>query len=285
MNEGYLCVVQNTADVDYLKLAYLQAMSCYITQPKINNFSILIDKETFKLVEDKHHKVFDTIIMIENDDAIDSKIKQQNEAKVFDASPYKRTIKTEADMLFSSDYSWYWDVCNPLNMVFTQQVYTYRNQLINNRSQRQLFDQNKLPNIYSGWTYFTFDKECKTFYDTIKLIVKDWAWYRDQYLINCRYDTPRTDELYAIAAKILNTTLIDTKFGFVHMKSELLGLSKQVDWTKILKFELHNDFTPVVGFVRQSKPLHYQVKTFVTNEMIEKYEQRYNDVLQQRMVG
>ena len=47
MSLGYLCIAQNSGDTDYLRMAYLQALSCKLTQiPEISSFSVIIDKET-----------------------------------------------------------------------------------------------------------------------------------------------------------------------------------------------------------------------------------------------
>jgi hypothetical protein len=273
MTAGYVCVVQNS-EVDYLRLAYLQALSCQLTQSKVKSFSIITDVATANQITDQQRAVFDQVIVM-NTDLATGTIKQQNESQVFRLSPYKRTIKTEADMLFTADYSWLWDVYNPYTMLFTQTVYTYNHKKVTNRSQRKLFDDNLLPNIYSGWTYFTFDRESKKFYDTMQTIIADWAWYRDQHLVNCRYDTPRTDEVYALTAKILNIPLIDIGWGFVHMKPELQNLHRDTEWIEQLNIEIHNDFCPSIGFFRQTRPLHYQVKSFATDEIIDQYERGY----------
>ena len=271
MSRGYLCIAQNSDGVDYLRMAYLQALSCKLTQSSVRNFSVIVDKETADHVTVSHREVFDKVIIFKNNLAENSKVKQQNESQVFNCSPYKETIKTEADMLFTTDMSWMWNIYSQFVMNFTQTVYTYNHKVITNRSQRKLFDDSFLPNIYSAWTYFSYDLQSKKFYDTMRSIMDDWDWYRDEYLINCRYETPRTDEVYAIAARIMNMPLDNIKFGFVHMKSQLQGV-RISDWTKELYTEIHDDFGVVLGFHRQTKPLHYHIKTFVTDELIDRYE-------------
>ena len=46
MSRGYLCIAQNSDGVDYLRMAYLQALSCKLTQSSVRNFSVIVDKET-----------------------------------------------------------------------------------------------------------------------------------------------------------------------------------------------------------------------------------------------
>jgi hypothetical protein len=277
MSSGYLCIAQNSGDVDYLKMAYLQALSCKLTQSIDNNFSVIVDAETHEQVTDAHRAVFDKIIVLKHDLAKNSKIKMQNECQVFAYSPYKSTIKTECDMLFTTDLSWLWNTYNAqFTYSFTQSVYTYDGHVIDNRKYRQQFDENLMPNIYSAWTYFRYDTACKEFYDTMRFIIDDWDYYRDNYLINCRYDEPRTDEVYALALKILDIKPRDTGFGFVHMKSELQHCPSKQPWQEQLNWDIQPDFIPTIGHYKQTRPLHYVEKTFATDELLDRYKHEYD---------
>ena len=281
MSSGYLCIAQN-GEHDYLRMAYLQALSCKLTQRDVTNFSVIVDRKTADQVTEEHREVFDKVIVLKHDFAANSKVKMQNEWQVFNYSPYKNTIKTECDMLFTTNLDWLWNTYNPFTYSFTQSVYTYDGHAIDNRKYRQVFDDNLLPDIYSGWTYFTYDTACKEIYDTILLIMEDWAWFRDNYLVNCRYDEPRTDEVYALALKILDIKPRDTGFGFVHMKPKLQNLSSTRDWTEQLVFELDSKFTPTIGHYKQTRPLHYVEKKFATDELLDRYLHEYR---RRRMVG
>jgi len=285
MSSGYLCIAQNNGEVDYLRMAYLQALSCKLTQSLDNNFSVIVDKETAECVTDTHRAVFDEVIVLKHDLAQSSKIKMQNECQVFAYSPYKSTIKTECDMLFTADLSWLWNTYSQFTYSFTQSVYTYDGHVVDNRKYRQQFDENLMPNIYSAWTYFTYDMTCKEIYDTMRNITYDWDYYRDNYLINCRYDEPRTDEIYALALKILDVKPRDTGFGFVHMKSELQRCPSKQPWQEQLHWDIQPDFIPIIGHYKQSRPLHYVEKTFVTDELLDRYEYEFNRRRDQGLVG
>jgi len=275
MSSGYLCIAQNSGDVDYLKMAYLQALSCKLTQSIDNNFSVIVDTETHEQVTDAHRAVFDKIIVLKHDLAKNSKIKMQNECQVFAYSPYKSTIKTECDMLFTTDLSWLWNTYAQFTYSFTQSVYTYDGHVIDNRKYRQQFDENLMPNIYSAWTYFTYDTACKEIYDTMRLIIDDWDYYRDHYLVNCRYDEPRTDEVYALALKILDIKPRDSGFGFVHMKSELQRCFSKQPWQDQLHWDIQPDFIPTIGHYKQTRPIHYVEKSFCTDELVDRYLYEY----------
>ena len=58
---GFVTFAHNTPDVDYLELAYLQALNIKATQ-KINSYAVLVDSETYKQVTDRHRSVFDYVI-------------------------------------------------------------------------------------------------------------------------------------------------------------------------------------------------------------------------------
>jgi hypothetical protein len=179
-------------------------------------------------------------------------------------------------MLFTADLSWLWNTYGQFTYSFTQSVYTYDGHVIDNCKYRQQFDENLMPNIYSAWTYFTYDMVCKEIYDTMRIITDDWDYYRDNYLVNCRYDEPRTDEVYALALKILDIKPRDTGFGFVHMKSELQHCPSKQPWQEQLHWDIHSDFTPTIGHYKQSRPLHYVEKTFATDELLDRYEYEFN---------
>ena len=98
--QGFFTIAQNTADVDYLRLAYLQAMSIKLTMPG-SLYAVAVDKITFESVTEDYRKVFDYIITIENDEAVDDDWKLRNEWQAFFLTPFKETIKLESDIVFT----------------------------------------------------------------------------------------------------------------------------------------------------------------------------------------
>lgn len=55
---GFLTIAENTSEVDYLSLAYLQALNVKCTQ-KQNKYAVVVDKKTAELLTDRHRRVFD----------------------------------------------------------------------------------------------------------------------------------------------------------------------------------------------------------------------------------
>lgn len=283
MSSGYVCIAQNSNGVDYLRMAYLQALSVRISFAE--NFSVIVDKETFSQVEQKHIDVFDKIIVLRDDLAANSKIKMANECQVFRYSPYKTFVKTEADMLFNSNCTNLATYAYMDKQAFTSSVITYYGDVITDRSQRKLFDESLLPNVYSAFSCFEYDLEVKEFFDTMRIIIDDWSWYRDNYLVNCRYDEPRTDEVYALALKILDIDYKNKGLTFVHMKPRLQNLQLNLPWTEQVDLELDEKLNFTIGYYKQNKPLHYVEKTFVTDEILDRYEYEFNRKRDKGLVG
>jgi len=55
---GFLTFAVNSKETDYLRLAYMQALTVKHTQ-KNNRYAVVVDSATAELKNDKHKKVFD----------------------------------------------------------------------------------------------------------------------------------------------------------------------------------------------------------------------------------
>ena len=97
--QGFLTIAQNT-DVDYLRLAYVQAMSIKLTMPG-SLYAVIVDDITLAQVTDQHRRVFDYIIPMPVDHAKNDSWKLANEWQVFNLTPFKETIKLESDIVLS----------------------------------------------------------------------------------------------------------------------------------------------------------------------------------------
>lgn len=257
-DRGFLTFACNREKIDYLDLAYRLAVSIRGTQG-IDNVSVIIDNNTADKIKDKHEDVFDSIIVM-GKDRDDTRF--SHELHAWDLTPYKQTIKVESDIIMTSSVDHWWQILDERDVCLTTSVFNHKNQLITNRSQRKLFDDNLLPDVYNAIYYFRYTRDSKRFFDTVKQIYRDWAWYRDEYLINCRYEHPVTDEVFAIAARIYgieNCTLPQDVPAFVHMKNPLLEIPNDAPWYEYLHFE-QSEQGVRVGHHQQRLPLHYQRK-------------------------
>ena len=121
-----------------------------------------------------------------------------------------------------------------------------------------------LPDVYTALYYFRYTQESQKFFTLVRQIYEQWTWFRDQYLVNCRYENPVTDEVFAIAAKLFGEqrcTLPIAVPAFVHMKNSLLDLPNDAPWWEYLYREL-NDEGVKIGHHKQRLPLHYHYKDF-----------------------
>jgi hypothetical protein len=260
--QGYLTFALNKKDTNYLAMAYLLAESIKDTQ-KINNISLAIDHDTAPYIKTKHEKMFDRIIMLGKREAVRKDF--AHEARTWDITPYKCTIKAEADMLFTHSVDHWWPILDERDVVFTTDVFKIDHTVATNRSQRRLFDDNDLPNVYNALYYFRYTAESKRFFDIVKRIFAEWAWFRDHLLVNCRYEDPVADEVFAIAVRIFGEelcTLPQPVPAFIHMKNPLLEIPNDAPWWEYLYWERSGSDVRI-GNYQQHLPVHYHNKLFL----------------------
>lgn len=281
MSKGFITVAENSIIdgevVDYFRLAYGLALSIKATQTEISNISVLISEDT--KIPNKYKEVFDEIIRIPWS-TIGEGLRFHNEPMAYFLTPYQETIKLEADMLFVNDIEHIWtEYLLYMDLWFTSHVYTYRNDIIYNPEYRHDFVSNNLPNIYNGMMYFNKGDFSTEFFKMAAFIIKNWQEVTETLLDHTRPTKISTDVVYAMAIKFLdiNDIVVDNifKFGFVHMKNELMDWDRKYGynkWYDNVNCFVTNDLEIKVGHYKQIYPFHYYEKDFLTNEIIKKYE-------------
>ena len=269
--QGFITFAQNTAEVDYLRLAYLQALTVKATQ-KINRYAVIVDKETNKQITNKQKKVFDYIIVLDHDYNTEN-YKFANEHQVFALTPFKETIKIESDLLFTTSIDHWWPAFRLKDIAFSTGCYNYEQLPAGSRAYRKFFDDNHLPDVYNGLMYFRFSKTASEFFRLAKQIQDNWPVLKETALINCREDWPSTDVLYAVTAELFGReqcTMPSMDFiKFIHMKPAINNFPGE--WHCAVITEL-DDTMIRINNINQYAPLHYQVKQFATDELIKHYE-------------
>jgi hypothetical protein len=278
--QGYFTFAQNTEDVNYLELAYTQALSIKCTQ-KINKYAVAVDATTKELITDRHRKVFDYIIDIKQDsNALDSKWKLANEWQAWWLTPFKETIKLESDILFTRNVDHWWDGLRNQEVCLTTKIRDYEGTVSRCRVYRELFEVNNLPDVYNGIMYFRFGTVSMEFFNTARMIYQNWDVFREEILSKCHEDTPSTDVVYAIATQIVGVekcTMPSLDYPtFAHMKGAINRLNASDDWRDYYYHQLDDQLQMTIGFSRQLYPVHYYQKSFVTPELLAKYETNYN---------
>lgn len=245
MNRGFVIMAQNTEDTDYVSCAKQ------------------LEQSIKRLMPNESVTIITSDMLPEGDLAPDSKWKLINDYQVYEASPYEYTIKLEADMVITSDISYWWDILQERDVVVSSNVRNFKGEVSNNMFYRKFIVDNKLPNVYNAMTYFKKSPVAEDFFNTVRNIFQNWEQYKK--ILKCDPDEiATTDWVYSIACHLLgveNTTLPTfTEMTMTHMKRHINGLI-QDDWTRELITEILPETIRINGFP-QKYPLHYHVKQF-----------------------
>ena len=275
VDRGFLTIAQNTAEVDYLRLAYAQAMSIKLTMPD-SQYCVVVDEDTEKQITDKHRNLFDNIVVLDEDYAKQDDWKLANEWQVFGLSPYKETIKVESDILFTRSITHWWHAFRLRDIVLSLGTKNFKGNPATSRVYRRIFDANQLPDVYNGLMYFRYSETASEFFDIAEQVFKQWETVKENVLKGFHYEEASTDVVYAIAAKTLGVelcTLPDCDFiNFTHMKNAINDWPDDKSWTEMIMTEI--DLPMIrINNVNQYHPVHYQDKNWLTDEIIERYEE------------
>lgn len=266
---GFLTFAQNTETVDYLRLAYLQALNIRATQGL--PLTVVVSPGT--KIDPKYYRAFDKIILC--DERFDLGSPMANEAQALALTPYKETVKVESDLLFNDSIEHWWTAFRHRDVVLSTGCRDYRGNISYNRTYRRVFDDNSLPDVYNGLMYFRYSQTATTFFNTATTLARNWTAVRDT-LKNCREDTPSTDVLFALTAAIIgveHSTLPLDFINFTHMKSQHNQLPDDMPWHYAVMSE-HTDGRMRINNLNQYHPVHYYDKSYATDELIEYYERR-----------
>ena len=161
-----------------------------------------------------------------------------NDWQMFAISPYRETIKLEADMIAAGPIDHWWTLFELRDVVVSQGARTFYDQPAQSRFYRRCFDANNLPDVYSAITYWRLSSTAKEFFDLVRAIFENWAEYKK--LLKFAEDSASTDVVYAMAAQIMGPERVTLPAGLgptmVHMKRHINGLHGE-DWTRELIWE------------------------------------------------
>ena len=258
---GFLTIAQNT-DIDYVKLAYIQATNLKAINPKFK-YAVLVDADTAEQITDEHRMVFDYVITLPVDHAKDEQWKQSNEWQVFALTPFKETIKLESDLVFTRDITHWLDALRLKDICFSYHCRDYQGRTVTRTPYRQAFTLNNLPDIYTGMYYFRYSQTAAEFFTVVKNIFINWNTVKEN-LIQCE-NLPSTDLVMSIAVKIVgeehcHIPTLDF-FNFAHMKSAVQGWSDQQPWTDYVNVEQDQQMLRINN-LNQYNPVHYCSKDF-----------------------
>ncbi len=269
MNFGYLIVVAEHKEVDYLKLAYGLALSIKNTQKEGYDKVALVINDKTKVEKLKSPWVFDKVIEWSDQTFWDGRSWMDR------LTPWEHTVCLDADMLFVRDYSHWIDYfVENSELYVANKSYTYRGELVTGDYYRRSFVRNELPNLYSMWTYFRKDSElAKEFFELGRHIIKNPTEFSNIFLSEYKPKVVGTDEAFALSAKILDIA-DDIAYPLefprvVHMKPMVQNWPWPADtWSDHVGFYLNRRGQLKIGNYIQTDIVHYVEKDKINDEMI-----------------
>lgn len=246
---GYIIPAFNTGATDYVDCARTLAKTLLQQHPDARICLLTNDQ----YATDHHLFAYTHIV-----DTIDTENPYANDPLVAQHSPFRQTVKLEADMMVASPVDHLWTLFEHRDVVISQGCRDFYGNVSPNRTYRKLFDANNLPDVYNAVTYWRVSKTATDFFKLVKKIFANWKSYKT--LLKFPEDIPSTDVVYAMAAQILGPELVTLPKHvgpqIVHMKKGVNPFTAQ-KWTDELTWELN----PVrVNTVAQTGFFHYNVK-------------------------
>lgn len=186
-----------------------------------------------------------------------------NDWQMFRVSPYRQTIKLEADMIAAGPIDHWWTLFEHRDVVVSQGCRNFYNEVATSRFYRKVFDANNLSDVYNAITYWRLSHTAQEFFNTVKNIFQNWDQYRT--LLKFPEEVPSTDVVYAMAADIIGRELVTLPEGvgpqIVHMKRKIIQ-TKTDNWTRELVWE-HVDHNLRIQTVAQQGLVHYHIKDWL----------------------
>jgi hypothetical protein len=245
---GYVITAQNSNTADYVACANQLARSIRHFHPDAE-ICLLTNAEEYDSNLFTYHKTFASPL---------SDNPYANDWQVFGASPFRQTIKLEADMVIASAIDHWWDMLQHRDVVISTGARNFYDQPAESRFYRKVFDDNNLPEVYNAITYWRVSETAQEFFRLVRKIFESWDAYKT--LLKFPDDVPSTDLVYAMAAQIMGPERVTMPFTtypqIVHMKRHMIPTQTH-DWTKELVWE----FDPLrINTVAQWGAVHYHVK-------------------------
>lgn len=254
---GYLIPAINNDSTDYVKCAVLLAESIKHWNSNAN-ITLLTN-------HDCGNTVFDQTIVLPFGDQSTGQNKQCNDWQVFRASPYRQTIKLEADMLVTSSIEHWWTLFEHRDVVISTGCRDFYGKPSGSRFYRQLIDTNNLPDVYNAITYWRMSQTANDFFLLVRRIFENWNDFKK--LIKFADEEASTDVVYALAAQIIGVEQVTLPFTsypqIVHMKKHIIPITG-TDWTQELVWE-YNNSNLKINTIAQHGAFHYNVKEWTPN--------------------
>ena len=269
MKFGYLLIISENTEVDYLQMAYALALSIKNTQKPGYDQVALVTNNKSAVDKLKSAWVFDHVIEWDQETFWDGRSWMDK------LTPFDNTICLDVDMLFLRDYSHWVDYfIEHSELYVANKAYTYRGELAISDDYRRTFTRNQLPNLYSFYTFFKKESElAEQFFTLGRYIIKHPVEFSNHFLAELKPKVVGTDEAFALSAKILDISDdIAYELDFpkvVHMKPLVQNWPWPANtWSDHVGFYFNRKGNLKIGNYQQYNIVHYVEKDKVTPEMI-----------------
>lgn len=227
--QGYIIPAFNVGKTDYVDCARALAKTLLMHNPAARICLLTNDK----CATDTNLFAYTHIV-----DNINTENPFVNDYLVFKNTPFRETIKLEADMLIASSIDHWWSMFRHKDVVVSTGCRNWRDEESQARNYREVFDRNNLLDVYNAITYWRLSETAKEFFGLVRDIFENWDQFKT--LLKFPPDTPDTDLVYAMAAQIMGSDRVTLPFAtypkIVHMKRHIAGTQTD-DWTKELVWE------------------------------------------------
>lgn len=223
MNNGVVIIANNSDDIDYIKISTVSA-SLASKNLKVP-VSLITDSESINsktsIKKTMLEKIFDQIIIYESDESENyRKIYKQgksmtvpflnyNRNKVFDLTPYERTLLIDSDFLiFSRALNEYWNI--------DQSVLISSNMINLNGGAGGILDAwispQSAPLFWATTVMFTKNQESENFFNLVEHVKQNYKFYSQLYQFNDQQY--RNDISFSIAFHILRGFTISNNLDY-----------------------------------------------------------------------
>jgi hypothetical protein len=265
MNDlGILTIAQNS-EHDYLSMAYLQ---CLMFKKHMQNipYCVIVDNYTSTQLTDDMKKTFDTVVTLDVDHASNINWKLSNEPQAYFLSPFERTLKLESDLLINKNIEHWFNILDSKDIVMSVGCKNFLGKQATNRFYRKIFDENQLPDVYTGMMYYKKSDFSELFFKLAQDLFLNWDTYAKEFKYGIK-TRASTDVIYAITAKILGVEKCTIPsldfFQFIHMKQRINDWVFDL-WEDVVILELDDQIR--LANTNIYDPIHYQVKNLIQPE-------------------
>ena len=247
--QGYIIPAFNVGKINYVECARTLAKTLLAHNPAAR--ICLLTNESYAA----EPALFAYTHVVEN---IDVNNPWANDWLVLKQTPFRETIKLEADMLIATPIDHWWTMFRHRDVVISTGCRNWRGDVSTARQYRRCFDENNLPDVYNAITYWRRSETAQEFFNLVEKIFANWAEFKK--LLKFPEDVPSTDLVYAVAAQIMGPERVTMPFAeypqIVHMKQHHAGTASE-DWTQELVWETD----PLrIQTIAQWGAFHYNVK-------------------------